>query len=29
MSGSACPVFHESYDNTNLLPNFFYQESPS
>ena len=28
MSGSACPVFHEEYDNTVLLPNFFYQESP-
>ncbi len=28
LSGSATAVFHKSYDNTVLDPNFFYQESP-
>jgi nitric-oxide synthase len=28
LSGSTTPVFHRHYDNTILVPNFFYQPSP-
>jgi nitric-oxide synthase, bacterial len=28
MSGSATPVFHRSYEDIELKPNFFYQPNP-